>query len=95
MFENIEAYYPIEFVGDEDNWEHRKVNVEEISSLLDQCLCHPFFAEESWELLSAKTAAPPLAPFISTILTYLESIRKHKNNDLSNRLSSLLIRFTE
>lgn len=44
MFENIEAYYPIEFVGDEDNWEHRKVNVEEISSLLDQCLCHPFFA---------------------------------------------------
>ncbi len=28
MFENLESYYPIEFVGDEDNDEHQKINVK-------------------------------------------------------------------
>lgn len=95
MFENIEAYYPIEFVGDEDNEAHRKVNFAEISSLLDQCLCHPFFSELSWELLSAKTAAPPLAPFASTLLAYFRALRRSPSPALAARLASLLSRFSE
>jgi hypothetical protein len=82
-------------VGDEDNEDHKKVNFIEISSLLDQCLCHPFFSELSWELLSSKTAAPPLAPFISTLLSYFRSLRQHPNSSLNSRLASLLIRFSE
>lgn len=94
MFENIEAYYPIEFVGEEDEKEHRKVNFREISALLDQCLCHPFFSELTWELLSSKTAAPPLAPFISTLLAYFRSLRLTPNPALNARLASLLFRFS-
>lgn len=71
MFENLEAYYPIEFVGDEDNKEHKKVNLKEITGLLDECLCLPLFSELTWELLAAKTAAPPIVKFIPTLLLYL------------------------
>jgi hypothetical protein len=82
-------------VGDEDNQGHRSINLEEISCLLDQCLCHPFFNELSWELLSSKTAAPPLAPFISTFLAYCSSLRRYPNPELNVRLASLLLRFSE
>jgi hypothetical protein len=71
MFENLEAYYPIEFVGDEDNKEHKKINLREITGLLDECLCLPLFSELTWELLAAKTAAPPIVKFVPTLLLYL------------------------
>ena len=43
--------------------------------MLDQCLCHPFFVEQTWDLLSTKTAASPIAKFVPTLLLYLEKRR--------------------
>ena len=44
MFDNIEAYYPIEFTKDEDNPSHNAIDLHAISRNLDKCLCHSFFA---------------------------------------------------
>jgi hypothetical protein len=73
MFENIEAYYPINFVGDEDNHSHNNVNLNDISLLLDRCLCHPMFKQSTYDLLIAKISAPPISKFIPTVLLYIKT----------------------
>jgi hypothetical protein len=96
IFENLEAYYPIEFVGDEDNQQHQLVNLREISALLDECLTHPFFKEQTWELFSAKTAAAPIAPFIPTFLLYLSKRKVDTSGHwLGDRLRNMLLRLSE
>lgn len=44
MFTNLEAYYPIDYIGDED--EQTTVTLEELNRNLDNCLTLPIFKEE-------------------------------------------------
>ena len=88
MFGNIEAYYPIDYIGDEDM--ETTVTLEELNRLLDDCITLPLFQDLCYELLEEKTASPPIAQFLCTIKKYMD-----QNPSVACRMENILHRFLQ
>lgn len=65
IFDCLEAYYPIDFEGDPSK---HNIDLQSISSLLDQCLTQPIFRDQLRALLQVKMASAPISKFIPTFM---------------------------